>query len=161
MKIIKTICKCSILDSVELTSSSNSSKNDTTSGESSDFTRSSNRPRPQQKKMEPIFSPRLLACLDKYKISNRAALHIIGAVASSFNINIENYIFNFWSLLQCRVKYRESLATSKHNDFHVILRKIHLEESFFVNFKVLYLANSRKWLSDSLGWKIVAGNNWT
>lgn len=76
-------------------------------------------PRTQQKKTA-IFSDRLLACLDAYKISNRSAIHLIAATASSFGINIENFILNYRSLHRSREKYRLELAKSKRNDFHVI-----------------------------------------
>lgn len=106
-----------VSDSVQLASSSNSSANATaTSG--SDFEMPSTFALKEKKKF--MLSDRLLACLDKYKVSYRAAMHIITAVATSFDINIDNYIINCYSLHQAREKYRSILATSKQTDFHVI-----------------------------------------
>lgn len=72
------------------------------------------RSKPIPKRKTFIFSNRLLACLDKFKISNRAGLHIIAAAAQSFGLNIY--------LHQSREKYRASLAISKQNNFHVIYK---------------------------------------
>lgn len=84
-----------VLDSAQLASSSDSSKSNTTFGDS-DF----DVPSPRKEKKKIVLSERLLACLDKHKVSNRAAMHIITAVAFSFEINIDNFIINYRSLLR-------------------------------------------------------------
>lgn len=102
--------------SANLSSSSNSS---TSASFSDDDFIAPLPPKSQGKKTE-IFSDRLLACLDAYKISNRSAIHLIAAIASSFGINIANFVLNYRSLHRSREKYRAELAISKRNDFHVI-----------------------------------------
>lgn len=109
-KIISALTQLSV-------SSSNSSKANTISG--SDFTMAST----SKPKKEVIFTDRLLACLGKNKISNRVAMHVISATASSFGLNIENYVLNYSSSHRCREKYRESVTNAKINDFHVIINR--------------------------------------
>lgn len=76
-----------------------------------------------QKQKSFIFSDRLLACFDKLKISSRAGVHIIAAIADSFGISTEYYILNYFSLHRSIEQYRAKLAQSKRNDFHVIFKK--------------------------------------
>lgn len=110
------------LATAQFTSSSGSSKNATTIDYDYDdgyFHRNDNNN--QQKKKKVILSDRLLACLDKHKISNAAGMHIIAAVASALSVNIEDYILNEFNLRKARNIYRQSIAESKQNHFHVIV----------------------------------------
>lgn len=66
-----------------------------------------------------IFTDRLLASLDKWKITDRGAMHLITATVVSLGQNIENFVLNRESLRVARCKYRELLAEKKQNDFHV------------------------------------------
>lgn len=105
-----------LLASVQLASSSNSSKGNT----AFDDEVYSLRPRAYNKKKTLIFTDRLLACLDKCMISDRVAMHIIAAVIDSLGEDIENFILNRKSLHIARENHRTTLASAKQNDFHVI-----------------------------------------
>lgn len=97
---------------VQLASSSGSSKTSTIFGDSEYLgqrTKSSN-------KRSVIFSDRLLAGLDKSKISDRTAMHLITAVIVSLGENVDHFV-----LRTARENYRASTAEAIQNYFHVIL----------------------------------------
>lgn len=122
-----------VLGTVELASSSNSSGTSTNLSADIEFVA----PLPRILKGKKfLFSDRLLASLDKFKISNRAGFHIIAAVAHSLGSNIEDYTINYRSLLLSREKYRALLAECRENDFHVnnTEKKLiqHVDQQFFL-----------------------------
>lgn len=109
------------LVSVELPSSSDSSKEQTAVVSSDESFRLPSTSRANQ---SIIFTDRLLASLNRWKITDRGAMHLITATAISLGHNIANFALNRESLRVARCKYRENLAEKKQNDFHVNVTKI-------------------------------------
>lgn len=64
-----------------------------------------------------IISHRLSAALDKYKISDRDAVHLLTATAESLNVNTSEYIINRSSIKRAREKCREKLAVAIKSKF--------------------------------------------
>lgn len=79
-----------------------------------------------------IFTDRLLASLDKWKVSDRGAMHLITATVS-LGHKIEKFVLNRTSLRVARCKYRELLAEKKQNDFHVNIIRYMLKIESFLN----------------------------
>lgn len=64
-----------------------------------------------------IINHRLSAALDKCKISDRDAVHLLTAAAESFNVNTSEYIINRSSIKRAREKCREKLSETIKSNF--------------------------------------------
>jgi len=64
-----------------------------------------------------IINYRLSAALDKCKISDRDAVHLLTAAAESFNVNTSEYIINRSSIKRAREKCREKLSETIKSNF--------------------------------------------
>lgn len=60
--------------------------------------------KPQEK---PILNLRSSAALDKYKISDRDAVHILVAIIESLSLNPDDFIINRTSIKNARQKFRQ------------------------------------------------------
>lgn len=73
-------------------------------------------PRPSKRN---FMNSRLLGVLDRCKISDRWACHIVAAVAEALGHRLDELVINRTSLRQQRQKYREELALQAKEGFQV------------------------------------------
>lgn len=66
-----------------------------------------------------FITPRLVAALDKCKVSDRYATHILAAVAEALGHCLRDLVINRESIRLCRDKYREQISQQIKNDFQV------------------------------------------
>lgn len=65
-----------------------------------------------------FITPRLVAALDKCKVSNGYAVHLLAAVADALGFKIGDLVINRATIERCRKKYREDMAEQIKADFH-------------------------------------------
>lgn len=66
-----------------------------------------------------FFTPRLLSTLDKWKITDGAAVHILSATADALGYDIEDLILNRSSIRRMRQKHRATTAQNIAANFDV------------------------------------------
>lgn len=71
-------------------------------------------------KKKQILTPRLLGALDKYKVTNRDAVHVISAVLIAAGLNIKDFTFSYSTLLKYRKENRKKIAEEMQKNYHVI-----------------------------------------
>ncbi|XP_025405167.1 uncharacterized protein LOC112679535 [Sipha flava] len=70
-----------------------------------------------QRATKEIMTPRLSAALDKCKVSDRDAVHLLTACVESVSLNPSDYIINRTSIKKCREIFRKKVAEKVHSDF--------------------------------------------
>lgn len=73
-----------------------------------------------EKKRKNIFTPRLIGALDKGKISDGIAIHVISAILKALELDINDYILSHSSLRVHRMKQREKIFTDFLQNVEVI-----------------------------------------
>ncbi|XP_053968170.1 uncharacterized protein LOC128869625 [Anastrepha ludens] len=74
-------------------------------------------PAKQKRGRQIIITPKLAAALDKCKISDRNAVHILIATLEALGQDVETFAINRWSINNSREKLREKKATEIKNIF--------------------------------------------
>lgn len=97
-------------------SSADSNSDDSNSDDSSISTR---RPRKIVKKKIQFYTPRLLAALDKCKVSGRDAIHLLSAAVIALGYSIDDVILGKTSLAEYRKEHRKEIAEEKKKTYHV------------------------------------------
>lgn len=64
-----------------------------------------------------FIDPRIVAALDKCKVSSTNAVHILSAVAAALDHRVQDLVINRRSIDRCREKYREEIARLIQDDF--------------------------------------------
>lgn len=96
-----------------------------------------------------------MSALDKCKISDRAAIHVIIAVAEALGHDIDELVINRSTLQRQRELNRIEKATEIKNAFKVFTN-LYLFMLFLCYIKKI---SDRLWRF-TLGWKTFARNNW-
>lgn len=71
-----------------------------------------------KKKM--IFTPRMIAALDKCQVSNRQAMHIISSIVIALGHSIDEIVLNRTSLIKYRKENQKQIAEEVQNNYNVI-----------------------------------------
>lgn len=79
-------------------------------------------PGPSTRARKSFITPRILAALDKCKISDRTAIHLIFAVAEALGHSIDELILNRTTLRRIRQTNRVETAERVKNDFQVCIK---------------------------------------
>lgn len=66
-----------------------------------------------------IFTPRMIAALDKCKVTNREAMHIISSVVIALGQPLDEIILNRNSLVKYRKEHRKQIAEEVQNSYKV------------------------------------------
>lgn len=64
------------------------------------------------------MTPRLCSVLDKTKVSNRDAVHIMMAMADALNVPVDNLVINHTSIYELRKEHREREAENAQTEFY-------------------------------------------
>lgn len=64
-----------------------------------------------------IVNSRLSAAMDKCKVSDRDAVHLLTACVESLSLNPMDYVINRSSIRRARQQYREETATNIQTEF--------------------------------------------
>lgn len=67
------------------------------------------------------ITPDLVSVLDRCKVSDVAAIRVLIAAASAFQLDPKKYIINRWSLRKCRTQNRERITEFLKENPNVIL----------------------------------------
>ena len=70
--------------------------------------------------MRNFMNERLVSTLDRFKITDRSACHVIAAVADSLGHQVNNLVISRSSIRQLRQAHREEFAVRHKEGFHVI-----------------------------------------
>lgn len=73
---------------------------------------------PKTKRGKNFITARLVAALDKCKVSNGFAVHLLTAVISAFGLKVSDYVVSRSTIERCRKEYREQMAKKIKIDFH-------------------------------------------
>lgn len=73
-----------------------------------------------RKKNTAFFNEAICAALDRYKVSSRAAIHILIPTLQALGHNVDDYIINRTTLQAKRSEIREHRAKHIKNNFKVI-----------------------------------------
>lgn len=73
-----------------------------------------------------MYTPRLMGALDKCKVSNCNAVHLIAAIMFSLGLNVLDYVLSRSSLKTYRTQYREKIANESIRSVEVIYIHIHI-----------------------------------
>lgn len=71
---------------------------------------------------ENLITKRIVSALDNYKISDRAAAHIIAAVLDALGLSIDNYKCSRTAIRDARKRERKNIATNVKMNLKVIFR---------------------------------------
>lgn len=69
-----------------------------------------------------FFTPRLIGVLDKCKISNRQAMHVISAVAIALGHSLDELTLNRKTLINFRKEHRKEIADEVEKNYQVIIK---------------------------------------
>lgn len=69
-------------------------------------------PQAKRKRKIDVMTEILVAVLDRTKISNRSAMHIISAVITSLELDIDNYNVSYTTIRNARIKFRKTVAAN-------------------------------------------------
>lgn len=81
------------------------------------YTRKERSGKKSEKRM--IFTPRMLAALDRCQVTNRQAMHIISSVALALGHSLDEIILNRNSLIKYRKENRKQIAEEVQNSYKV------------------------------------------
>lgn len=91
------------------------------------------------KRKEPkkhFITQRLVSVLDTYRLSDRAAIHVITAVIESLRLSINDYVLSRDTIRIARKEERRKIASSVKENFKVIFLIFYkIECSLIFNFK--------------------------
>lgn len=80
-------------------------------------------PGPSRVRLNPkvnMYTPRLVGALDKCKVTNGNAVHLISATIDSLKLNVGDYILSRASIKTYRRQYREEIANESLRSDKVI-----------------------------------------